>query len=108
MEGKINGLPIDLQDTLTGTSAIAGGKTRSNVTHRIELNGNGKHGAQNITKKLQKSCLRLQHTDEEMKECSFLEAERFQRKGDTVLKNGQSDGGGPRKSTESPQMEILK
>ena len=107
VERKINGLPIDLQDTLTGTSAIAGGKTRSNVTHGIGTerrfeNGNGNHGAQNITKKLQKSCLRLQYTAEEMQECSFLEAERAQKKGDTVFINGQSDGGGTRKSTESP------
>ena len=43
-----------------------------------------------------------------MEECSFLEAERAQRKGDTVLINGQSAGGGTGKSTESPQMEILK
>ena len=46
-----------LQDTLTWTSAIAGGKTRSNVTHgmgteRRFKNRNGNHGAQNITKKL--------------------------------------------------------
>ena len=43
-----------------------------------------------------------------MEECSFLEAERAQRKGDTVLINGQSAVGGTGKSTESPQMEILK
>ena len=77
VERKNNALPIDLQDTLTGPSAIAGGKTRSNVTHgmgterRLE-NGNGNHGAQNITKKQQKSCLRLQHTDEEMEEYLFF------------------------------------
>ena len=35
VERKINALPIDLQDTLKGTSAIAGGKARSNVTHGI-------------------------------------------------------------------------
>ena len=35
VERDIYALPIDLQDTLTGTSAIAGGKTRSNVTHGI-------------------------------------------------------------------------
>ena len=77
VERKNNALPIDLQDTLTGPSAIAGGKTRSNVTHKIGTerrleNGNGNHGAQNITKKQQKSCLRLQHTDEEMEECLFF------------------------------------
>ena len=38
----------------------------------------------------------------------FLEAERAQRKRDTVLIKGQSAGGGTGKSTESPQMEILK
>ena len=38
----------------------------------------------------------------------FLEAERAQRKGDTVSIKGQSAGGGTGKSTESPQMEILK
>ena len=99
-----------------GTSAIAGGKTRrprSNVTHGIGTerrfeNGNGNHEAQSISKKLQKSCLRHQHTDEEMEECSFLEAKRAQRKGDTVLINGQSAGGGTGKITESPHMEILK
>ena len=52
--------------------------------------------------------MRLQHTDEEMEECSFLEAERAQRTGDTVLINGQSAGGGAGKSTESRQMMILK
>ena len=116
MERKNNALPIDLHDTFTWTSAIAGGWTRrprSHVTQRIGTerrfeNGNLNHGAQNITKKLQKSCLRLQHTDEEMEECSFLEAERAQTKGDTDLINRQSAGGGTWKSTKSPQMEILK
>ena len=81
VERKNNALPINLQETFTRASAIAGGKTRSNVTHGIGTesrfeNGNGNHGAQNITKKLWKSCLRLRHTGEEMGECSFLEAER--------------------------------
>ena len=43
-----------------------------------------------------------------MKECSFLETEKAQRKGDTVLTNGQSAGGGTGKNTEIKQMEILK
>ena len=112
VEIKNNALPIDPKDTFTVTSTIEGGKAgrpRSHVTpwigteRRFE-NGNGNHGAQKITKKLQKSCLRLQHTDEEMEECSFLEAEKAQRKGDTNLLNGQSAGGG----TDSHQMEILK
>ena len=112
VESKNNALPIDLQDTFTVASAIAGGKTgrpRSHVTQWIGTerrfeNGNDNHGAQKITKKLQKSCLRLQHTDEEMEECSFLEAEKAQRKGDTDLISGHSAGG----CTESHQMEILK
>ena len=97
MEHKNNALLIHLQETFTGTKAIAVGKTKRNVTHGIRTecrfeNRNGNHRAQNITKKLQKSCLRLQHTDEEMEECSFLEAEKAHRKADTVLINGQSAG----------------
>ena len=60
VERKTNALPIDLQDTLTRTSAIAGGKTRrprNNVLQRIGTerrfeNGNVIHKAQKITKKL--------------------------------------------------------
>ena len=48
MERKNNALPIHLQETFTGISAIAGGKTKSNVTHGIGTerrfaNGNGNH-----------------------------------------------------------------
>ena len=85
VERKNNVLPIYLQETFTRTSVIAGGKTRSNVTHGVGTesrfkNENGNHGAQNITEKLQKLCLRLRHTGEEIGERSFLEAERAQRK----------------------------
>ena len=116
VESKNNALPVDLQDTFTETSAIAGGKVgrpRSHVTQGIGTesrfeNGNGNHRAPTNTKKLQKLCLRLQHTDEEMEECSFLEAEKAQKKGDTDLINGQSAGGDMEKSTESHRMETLK
>ena len=83
---------IDSQDNLA--SDIAGGKTRrpkSNNTQRIGTerrfaNGNGNHGALNMTDKLQKSCSRLQHTYKDMEECSFLETEKAHRKGHTVSK----------------------
>ena len=105
---------IDAQDNFA--SDIAGGKIRrqkSNDKQRIGTecrfaNGNGNHGALNMTYQLQKSCSRLQHTYEDMEECSFLETEKAQRKGDTVLTKGQSAGGGTWKNTEINQIEILK
>ena len=59
--------------------------------------GNSNHGALHVTNKLQKSYLRRQQT-----------TGTTQRKGDTVLTNGQSAGGGTWKNTESNQMGILK
>ena len=51
--------------------------------------------------------MRLQLTDEEMAECSFLETEKSQRKRDTLSTNQQSAGGGTGKNTINNQMEIL-
>ena len=111
---KNGAFSIDFQDNFT--SDIVGGKTRrpkGNATQKIGTerrfaNGNGNHGALNMTNKLQKSCSRLQHTYEDMEECSFLESEKAQRKEDTVFTNGQSAGGGTGKNTESNQIELLK
>ena len=64
-----------------------------------------------INEKLQKSQMRLQHTDEQVEEYSFLESERAQRKGNTLLTNRQSaDGGTGKKTMENAysQMQILK
>ena len=91
MKRKNNTFSIDLQNTFTGTSTIGGGTTkgpRFNDSQGIRTERrfeNGNHGVQNITKKLEKSCLRLQHTHKEMEDCSFLVAERAQRKGIAVL-----------------------
>ena len=114
-EHKNNTLSVDSAGT---TAIIAEGNTnkiKHDEKQRIceckieDRNKNIK--SQSINEKLRKSQMRLQHTDEQIEEYSFLERERAQRKGNTLLINRQSaDGGTGKDSMENAhsQMQILK
>ena len=114
-EHKNNTLSVDSAGT---TAIIAKGNTnqikhdeKQRISESKIEDRNKNIKTQIINEKLQKSQMRLQHTDEQIEEYSFLESERAQRKGNTLLTNRQSaDGGTGMDSMENAhsQMKILK
>ena len=114
-EHKDNTLSVDSTGT---TTIIAKGNTNKikhdekQRTSECKIEDRNKNiKSQSINEKLQKSQMRLKHTDEQREEYSFLESERAQRKGNTLLTNRQSADGGTEKDTMEnaySQMQILK